>query len=548
MKASSRLPLLPKALLGAALVALPLCGMAEDPVPQLLSNASIASMHWADGSMTANNGREGFGGGTGIGNFFDGNITSGVYIGPNGRLNNNGFCLLDFALSGNMPAGGWFITEIKISNCESGANYAYSLYYSTDGTAFAAVPNATNVKAPNTRTFTLNEQATHIRVVFNQIGGWTPTVSEIQVYGVDPADMSCQHPSFSAWTPVPDTATCLGRGIDEQFCTVCGERFTRESETLLPAGHLFTSFLDDKGKYRHFGSGAIVCTRTIVDPVGQTNTWSCNWVLPCPEPLDLITNKVNGDDIGIIKTDGLFPFTDVSVTSTGDTGYGVRPSHLITGNWGWGWNNYWYAANKTDDQHVDYEFGTEIDLAWIDISVHNDTQAFQFYSVDDNGEETQLTGFMLYRIDEQTGGASHMAFGEDAPGMHMGMYEDGNGNFFVATNRVPKAKCDQYHWVAPTSATEYEVYQIERIGAQDNTPPELFDQLYVVQDDAVSSADGQGYQRFIVRFYATPITHLRIRQAEVPGGSMMISELHPWGTVKGAGDWPNDRTTIISLK
>ncbi len=479
--------------------------------PEIISNKNLAKMYWADGTMTANNGTDGFGGGTGIGNLFNNNFGDNVYIGPDAgqgpRLNNGGFVKLDFSGS---QAVGWFVTEIKTGSLTT---HQYSLYYSMDDSSWTAVEGATNVGVVGQKTFTVNDTAIYIKCVFNQIGGWTPAFNELQVWGMDPNDVPCMHPSYTTWTPVIGSATCTADGIDERFCTECGYRDTRESTTFPLLGHDYVCSLDRPGKYKAFGLGSIACSR-------------CDFFLDCPEPINLITNRVDGEGIGGIKTAGIVYFTDVSVTSTGNADWGIRPGHLIGNNWTWSWNHYWYSNSADSNPHVDYEFGTEIDLIYIDISLPNSTHFVRLFSVDDDtGEETQLTKFLVKRTDIEKG--------------------------------------DKYHiWRAPDSPEYVDIYE----GVE-------FDELPIVQDSGIpgrkhdengneisdnpNTSDDEGsndynaYQRFTVRFYEQPVKHLRIRQYK-PDGSVMkpmyISELHPWGTVCGAGDLRYRKETILIFK
>ena len=442
----------------------------EPPEEQIISKRSLAAMHYSNGSLTANNGTEGFGGGVGIQHLFNGSFTDDVYIGPNGRLDNGGYVLVDF--SSEMP-GGYYITKIK-TGCKS--THRYSLYYSVNGTTWSSVEGGTSVSFNGTKTFNVNDIAVYVKCVFDQVGGWTPSFCELQVWGLDPDDVPCTHPSYTAWETVAGSATCLKPGIDVQFCTVCGERVTRESTTLPALGHDYVDHLEEIGRVKAFGHGYITCSR-------------CDFRLDFPEPINLVTNKVNGEQIGGVKSEGAIHFLDVSATSTGDTGYGVRPGHLINGLWDWGWNHYWYSDGHDADPHVDYEFGTEIDLVYVDISLKNETHFVAFFRVDDDtGLETQLTQFEFIRTDNNPA-------------------EDPVLN---PHNR------------------------------------ESFDMLPIEEDDEIE------YQRFKVHFFETPIRHLRIRQFAYDGQTlkkpMQISELHPWGTVRGAGDIFAEKTTLIMLK
>ena len=477
--------------------------------PHVVSRAEVATMHWADGTLTGNNGREGFGGGNDHGTidfFFDGIFTEGTYIGANGRLNNGGFVLLDF--SSEMPDG-WFVPEIRAGSAS--ANHAYSLSYSPDGTTWIPVEGGTGVKAIGEKAFPVNDNVVLVKCVFDQVGGWTPTFAELQVWGMDPADVPCRHPQYTAWEAVPDSATCTEYGVDEQFCTTCGARVVRENRSILPIGHDFVSRLARPGKYRRFGRGAFGCSR-------------CGYLFECPEPMDLVTNEVDGARVGIVQTKDLFPFTTVTVSSTGDTGYGVRPGHLVNDLWDWHWNHYWYsdAPSRDPAPRADYAFGTDVDLIWIDVSVPNDTHVVRFFSVDPGtGAETPLGGFFVERTDPVLGDEFHVWRAEDDP------YED------------------------PYGGEVFDCIPVEKdAGIPSTKRNETGEEI--LEDDAPVSNSYNQYQRFLVRFYETRVRHLRIRQykadGETPRAPMYISELHPWGTVPGAGDWRHPRETLFYFK
>lgn len=443
------------------------------------------------------------GGGSLMKDLFNGNFSDNVYIGPNGRLNNGSYCLLDF--SGAKP-GGWYVTEIKTG---STSTHKYSLYYSVDGKDWTLVDNAYQVAAVGQKTFPVNDKAVYVKCVFDEIGGWTPSFCELQVWGMDPDDVPCMHPYWTAWAPVEGSATCLAAGIDEQFCTVCGERVTRESTTLGMLGHDYVCTLDRPGKYKAFGQGFVSCSR-------------CDYRFECPEPIDLITNRVDGARIGDIRTAGFDHFTEVEASSTGQTEYGVRPGHLIGDNWTWSWNSYWFSiGNNTDpNPRVDYEFGTEIDLVYIDVSLPNATHSTRFFSVDDStGEEVQLEEFLIERTDIEKGDKYHIQ-GESGSEGYVDIYEE---NVF---DELPVVKDDRI---------------LNR---------KFDDNGIEIEGEAGNNGYNQ-YQRFLVRFYEQPIRHLRIRQYNEDGSvkkTMEISELHPWGTVRGAGDLRYRKETLMILR
>lgn len=351
-----------------ATTALAVVPASADTEPQLISKQSIATIYKSNG--TENN--DAFGGGTGMGNFFDGNLTSGVYIGPNGRTDNGSYIILDFTKDSSMPSGGWYITSMNIS---SASGHPYSLYYSTDGSSWTDVPDASGVSKVGTGVYDVNEVATKAKIIFDEVGGWTPSVSEIQIYGVNPADITCRHSNLPEWEAIQSTASCTEYGIEQRQCPDCGEWFSRESSTALPLGHDFESHLDAHGTSLQFGSGSITCKR-------------CDWLLGLSTPVNLVTNIVGGTKIGRVPVPGQVNFTDVTVSSTGQEIYGVTPNYLIDNNWTAAWNHYWFANSKSTSEYVQYAFGAMIDLTAVDISVPNRTHTLQFYSVEPDGSET----------------------------------------------------------------------------------------------------------------------------------------------------------------
>ena len=342
--------------------------VSADAEPQLISKQSIASFRKPDGTVNS----EPFGGGSGMANFFNGNKEDDVYIGPNGRAANGSYVLLEFSKDASMPSGGWYITSINIS---SKSQHPYSLYHSTNGSNWSDVKDGVGVWKVGTASYAVNNIATHVKVVFDEVGGWTPSVSEIQIYGVNPADITCRHSHLPEWEAIQSTASCTEYGIEQRQCPDCGEWFSRESSTALPLGHDFESHLDAHGTSLQFGSGSITCKR-------------CDWFLDLSIPVNLVTNIVGGTKIGRVPVPGQVNFTDVTVSSTGQEIYGVTPNYLIDNNWTAAWNHYWFANSKSTSEYVQYAFGAMIDLTAVDISVPNRTHTLQFYSVEPDGSET----------------------------------------------------------------------------------------------------------------------------------------------------------------
>lgn len=490
-----------------------------------VSNKDIAAMYNPDGTMTANNGTGGFGGGAGIQHLFDGNkkTHADIWSGGGGtwlpNLDDGGWCLLDFSES--MP-NGWFVTSISISQCSL---FDYSLYWSDDGTTWHPVENAIKVSKVGEAVYLVNRIATHIKVFLNETGGWSVNLAEIEVWALNPDEIPCLHPGHTDWAVVPELSdSCTDPAIDRCFCTACRTPFYREEDE--PAGHLFSTTLVRPGIYKAFGSGNIACSR-------------CDWELDFPEPRDLITNKVLGTRIGRVSVKGQINFTDVAATSTGNSSeepdpndnWGVEPGDLIDDNWTWSWNHYWYAR-LPDDQHVDFVFGTEIDLAWIDVSAANATHTNWFFRVDDEtGEETRLKKFRIERTDETTGDKWHIYRTNDVAFVY------GDGWY----DELPVVKDDGIPAYRTNPDGSHPMHQkvVDKV-------PQWEDEAQTIPVMEPDGNNDNQYQRFTVRFFECPVKHLRVRQAGL--AKMSLSELHPWGTVRGAGDRYYRYETLVILR
>lgn len=324
----------------------------------LISSLAVASMHNANG--TVNN--DAFGGGPALEALFDGALTPGSYIGPNNRAQNGCYVLLDFS---SVKPGGYFVTDVAVSQVNA---YAYSVYYwSVDDSDWTAVDDATGVTATGTSTFSVNKVTTRVKLVIDQIGGWTQTISEFQVWGLDPADVTCSHGLYTDWEYVSGSAMCTTVGRERRKCLLCGEEFERDSELYPPLGHDYVSTLESSGSSSEPGRGTISCSR-------------CDLSIVFNVPLDLST-------LGGVAGRNLVQFTDLTVTSTGNIDWGVNPGNLIDNIWDMSWCNYWYANSSSADEYVQFDFGTEIDLTKIDFSVPKRAQMVRFYRVEDGAED-----------------------------------------------------------------------------------------------------------------------------------------------------------------
>ncbi len=327
-------------------------GTEPEPKPEpkgeiVVSSKDIAKIYKPDG--TEGN----FNGGSGMHNVFDGDFDNGLYMNTGGS-----YIIIDLESS---LKGGYYVTTIKVAHV---GNTAYSVYYTgLDKETWIMVTD--NTTAAGTISYTINEIATQVKYVFNTTIGWTQSLKEIEVKGIDPAEIDCFHRNLSDWVPVEGSSTCTGRGQDVQTCNDCGEKLYRESTTVLPTGHAYVSSIIDVGK------GLITCD-------------NCDYRLEINGEVDLMT-------LGGEKTEGIYQFTDVSVSSTGNVEWGVNPNNMWDGGWTTGWNDYWYPATGDDEkEYVLYEFGTEVDLTMLDIAVFNVEQTLKIYVYSDEEHDYVL--------------------------------------------------------------------------------------------------------------------------------------------------------------
>ena len=262
-------------------------------------------------------------------------------------------------------------------------NSQYSLYFTENGTTWTEV--AKEKTTTGAFTYTVNHVATKVKYVFETVSNWNPSLTEIQVWGIDPSSLGCLHEDqyLTEWELVPGTANCTEYGIDTRQCTKCGEWFQRQSSTVLPIGHDYQTVLVERGTSLDFGSGTNVCRR-------------CGHEIAFPEPQDLAR-------LGGVATVGVVQFTDVTVSSVGNPDWGVRPDLLVDNAWAYT-RPYWYANSKSTSEYVQFAFGNTIDLTSVDISVPNRAQTLQFYSVSGDGEE--LVGEQLVEYDASLTGSN----------------------------------------------------------------------------------------------------------------------------------------------
>ncbi len=349
---------------------------------EIVSSYAKSTWHNADGSQMDSNGG---GGGYSPASFFNGNFTDYCLL-P--RCPDNGYTIIDVTMNGSAC----YLEKILIGHA---GNRKYSLYYSLDGSSWTAV--AEQVQYAGIANYPVGALATKVKYVFNQgtAGNWTlKHLAEIQVWGIDPLLLSCQHPDLesAAWTVVPGSATCTERGTVERFCPDCEARFEAMGDliTAPPLGHDFVTHLDREGRYKQPGFGSLECSR-------------CGYTIEFPEPIDLITSRVDNVKIGGMAMPGLVQFTDVSVSSENHADWGGGGPSMIDNDWTWvnAHLGVWASMGGMDNQYADFVFATEIDLTDVDFSVRNVDHLLLFYSVDDTtGEETLIGEYPVVRDEE----------------------------------------------------------------------------------------------------------------------------------------------------
>lgn len=268
----------------------------------------------------------------------------------------------------------WFVTEFKVGHA---GNSTYSLYYTTeaepanvlnnakDPRTWIPIDGAAGIQVAGTKTYGVNKVATAVKFVFGAAPDWTASLAEVEVWGVHPDDAGCRHPSYTDWEEVPGSATCTTFGRKRRKCTVCGEAFELDSD--LPLGHDWVTNLSRPGTSSSYGSGSLVCSRC-----GETIVFNV--------PLDLTT-------LGGVALPGVVQFTDLSVSDSNPNGGGTGPDDMIDGDWTYDWGSYWFPSTRNEAEWVEYDFGTEIDLAKIEWSVANHAQTLKFYKWDGENEE-----------------------------------------------------------------------------------------------------------------------------------------------------------------
>lgn len=358
-----------------ALLAFPAFALTTDDA-EIVSKASLATMHLPDGSLNGD-GTGGFGGGPNITYLFDGKFDNPVYLPMcnNGNNYSGVYLLCDFTTE---LASGYYVTKILVG---AHGKRPFSLYWTADGTAWTNV--VTSCMEDGVVEWSIGEIVKQVKVVFEQLGAnqwdrWdysTPQISELQVWGVNPALLECSHPSFTDWELLTP-ATCTEPRYDHRYCMVCDAEFIEPVGD--PLGHDYISHLVREGTLYRYGSGFLDCGR-------------CDFHVDFSRPVDMV-------ELGGLAERGLVQFADCTVSSEDHPQWGhTSARHLIDGNWE---NNYW-AAVGLNDAYIDWTFGTEIDLTSIDFSVVNHAQTLQFFRKD--GEEETLIAEAVIEPNEEEG-------------------------------------------------------------------------------------------------------------------------------------------------
>ena len=523
---------------------------------EVVSNSGIASFHNSDGSAMTSNG-----GGGNNGNpfrLFDNNFTSMMMF-P--RAPNNGYVMIDFTKNDGVSAlNEYFVTKIKVG---STGDKRFTLQYSADGSTWQNVDGAVSIKYAGTGEFEVAKKAKKVRYIWVDGSMWdysTEYLAEVQVWGMDPNRMACEHAGLESqtWRVVEGSATCTRQGVDERFCPLCEQRFTKTSDEP-PLGHDYVTTLIRPGAFKKFGTGTITCTRCDYELSfpNTPETWTTNG------PIDMVS-------VGGLAMDNLVQFTDLTVTSTDHQEWGPNPVKIIDGGWAKWWVSYWVSAGL-NNQHVDFNFGTTIDLTQIQIVVHNTDQTLLFFDVDDDtGEETQLTDFTILRVDTITNAADLAAIG--FPSALVTQANDRNSRipyrFLPGGENGDWAPVHDYGKFGSDVTNALVVVPDSNIPALKTNPDGTHPMHQKKENDQLvfdesgkpvmepDDNDGNQYQAFIVRFYEQPCKHLRIRHDTTKptgyqlwsGKSMSIIECHPWGTVRGAGDAHYRKETIMIFR
>jgi len=307
---------------------------------KLTDLGSVTQLYESNGSVINGGGMNG---GSYISHAFDGSY-GGLYNNGAGR-----YAIVD--LNAKL-AGGYYVTDIKIYHA---GNTQYSVYYTADGSTWVPVVEKTS---NGTATYAVNATAVQVKYVFDTVISWTQSLQEIEIYGMDPAELECFHTNLTeeGWTAVEGSATCTTIGNQSQTCPDCGEVFYRESTAVPALGHDFYTEITKEGTNISYGEGIIKCTR-------------CDYALDFKGEVDLT------DDYYAAYGETL-KYVSINPSSIGHQGWGNKAEYLTDGIVdviGWG---QWYADTEDDEnEYVMLNFLGELDLTKVIVVVPNDAAA-----------------------------------------------------------------------------------------------------------------------------------------------------------------------------
>lgn len=351
----------------------------EDATNVARGKQALAHIYSAAGNIIDTNS---FGGGPNITNVFNGRWDDYIRL-P--KAGNNAYIVLDFTPE---LSSGYYVTQLKVG---AHGDYPFSLYYWPAGGSdwTNVVANCLDVGTQTSPlTYNVGEIVTKVKIVFHTCRAWQYNdyqISELEVWGLDPAEMTCTHPSYSDWE-MKTPATCTTRQIDHRWCDVCYEEDTREVDS--PLGHEYVTHLEKPGQCNRYGKGWIDCSRT-----------NCDFRADFPAPVDMVT-------LGGFAEMYKVQFTDVRVSSEYNPGWwGTWARHLFDNKWE---STHWAAMTRTGEW-VDFEFGTTIDPTWAEFSAPNHDHVIQFFARDGETEtliaEVPITKIVTYgeNLDPETG-------------------------------------------------------------------------------------------------------------------------------------------------
>ncbi len=339
---------------------------------KLTGLANVSKLYKSDNSEIVGGGMNG---GSYMSNLFDGSYGA--------NYNNNVGSYIVTDLNAKLP-GGYYVTEIKIYHSN---NSKFSLYYTTDGMTWTPiVQNAQVTEA----TYAVGATVTEVKFVFETCANWVASVKEIEIYGIDPSAISCEHKNLAAdgWTPVPGSATCTGVGKVAQNCPDCGEEIQQVSNDVLPLGHDIVTTVTRPGTSTLYGAATLKCSR-------------------CEYSIDF-SGEVNLTDGTYSSIRESEQFVNILVSSIADLWGASRIENLFTGDWeNIGPFHTWVAAGEDDSiEYVMLDFKGEIDLTKLSVLVQNDSGGYLVLSAlnRETGEYEEVRRLQTY--DEALGGGA----------------------------------------------------------------------------------------------------------------------------------------------